>query len=96
MLHLYTGGFVYIEGGTFEVVRWEQIEKIIYHKTLPISSPPFCHIYLTTNDKLAISGYIHEKGTIELTLNEYISEKIYLDKKEKDKDKYIDIGHLAD
>lgn len=73
-----------------------KLRKLSTIKHCPFHPRHFAISTLTTNDKLAISGYIHEKGTIELTLNEYISEKIYLDKKEKDKDKYIDIGHLAD
>lgn len=95
-LHIYTEGFIYIEGGMFEVVRWEQVEKIVYHKTFPIFSPPLCHLYLTTNDKLAVSGYMHEKNAVESLFSEHINEVVYFDEKKPDDGKYVDIGHLAD
>lgn len=68
-LHVYTEGFVLIDGVVFEVVRWEQVEKVIYHKTMPIFSSPLCHIYLTNGDTLTISGYIHERSAVKQILH---------------------------
>jgi hypothetical protein len=75
-LHLYTEGFIYIDGSSFDVVRWEQIEKVIYHKTMPAFSPPFCHIYLTNDDKLLVSGYIHERSVVKQAFNEHVVNKV--------------------
>ncbi|GER86314.1 hypothetical protein KDW_04760 [Dictyobacter vulcani] len=77
-LHLYTDGFVYIEGGSFEVVRWEQIEKIIYHKSMPAFLLPFCHIYLTNGDTLVISGYIHERSAVKQAFDEHVVNKVQI------------------
>lgn len=75
-LHLYTEGFISIDGSSFEVVRWEQVEKVIYHKTMPIFSPPFCHIYLMNGDTLMISGYIHERSIVKQVFNECVVHKV--------------------
>jgi hypothetical protein len=75
-LHLYTEGFVYIDGSALEVVRWEQIEKIIYHKYTPLYSPAFCHIYLANGDTLTISGYIHERAALAHVLNEHVAQNV--------------------
>lgn len=75
-LHFYTEGFIFIESGSFEVVRWEQVDKVIYHKTMPILSPPFCHIYLTNGDTLAISGYLHKQNAARQIFNEHVVNKV--------------------
>jgi len=74
--HVYTEGFVLINGSVFEVVRWEQVEKIIYHKTMPILSAPLCHIYLTNGNTLTISSYIHERSTVKQIFDEHVGKKV--------------------
>lgn len=75
-LHLYTEGFIYIDGSSFEVVRWEQIEKVIYHKTRPILSPSFCHIYLANGDTLMINGYIHGRSAVKQVFDTHVLNKV--------------------
>lgn len=75
-LHLYTEGFIYMGGGSFEVVRWEQIEKVIYHKSIPVLFPQFCHIYLTNGDTLMISGYIHEQSVVKQIVDKHVVNKV--------------------
>lgn len=75
-LHFYTEGFIAIESGSFEVVRWEQVEKVIYHKTMPIFSSPFCHIYLTNGETLAINGYLHNQRAARQTFDEHVINKV--------------------
>lgn len=75
-LHLYTEGFISIDGSSFEVVRWEQVEKVIYHKVTPLFSPPLCHIYLTNGDTLTINRYIHERSAVKQVFDEYVVKKV--------------------
>ncbi len=75
-LHLYTDGFIYITGNSLEVVRWKQIEKIIYHKPTPISTLPFCHIYLKNDEGIEISRYIHQKDAIKRVFDEHIASRV--------------------
>ena len=73
-LHLYQHGLIYIdiglEGVIFEVVHWSEIEKITYHKTNPLISPPFCQLYLFNGDKIVISGYLHSQPTLKRIFEE--------------------------
>lgn len=75
-LHLYADGFIYLTGHSLEVVRWEQIEKLVYRKPTPVIAVPFCHIYLTNNRNLEISGYMHKKDVIKRIFNEHVKNTV--------------------
>lgn len=75
-LHLYADGFIYLTGHSLEVVRWEQIEKLVYRKPTPVIAMPFCHIYLTNNRNLEISGYMHKKDVIKRIFNEHVKNTV--------------------
>ncbi len=78
-LHLYQDGLIYIsihlEGPVFEVVHWSDIEKITYHKTNPLISPPFCQLYLTNGDKIEVSGYLHSQATLKRIFEAHFCSK---------------------
>lgn len=95
-LHFYEAGLIYIQAGSIEVVRWEQVEKTRCTSLYELFKP-YCTLYLKDTSKVEISKYLNKHNNMKHTLStKTLLEETYLSKKKQNKDEYIDIGHLAD
>ncbi|MBA2682540.1 MAG: hypothetical protein H0U76_29620 [Ktedonobacteraceae bacterium] len=93
-LHIYTGGFIFINS-SLDVIRWEQIEKAVYAPGLLPFFTNFCTFHLKNGEKVALSDVLEKQDAIKQMLDPMIAKKeVYPFKKEKDV--YVDVGHLAD
>ncbi|MEO6889612.1 MAG: DUF6585 family protein [Ktedonobacteraceae bacterium] len=93
-LHIYTGGFIFIHS-SLDIIRWEQIEKVVYAPGLLPFFTNFCTFYLKNGEKVALSDVLEKQNAIKQMLDPMIAKKeVYPFK--KGKDVYVDVGRLAD
>lgn len=93
-LHIYTGGFIFIHS-SLDIIRWEQIEKVVYAPGLLPFFTNFCTFHLKHGEKLTLSDVLEKQDAIKQMLDPMIAKKeMYPFKKVKDV--YVDVGRLAD